>query len=98
MAGVARRGNGATLARRQQRNFYLASGGIMTAVPVSTLGTFSSGTPVPLFQFHGRAAISSTDAFSYDVSKDGKRFLVNRYVKPERITPLTIVLHAGAEK
>jgi len=76
--------------------FYLASGGIMTAVPVSTLGTFSSGTPVPLFQFHGRAAISSTDAFSYDVSKDGKRFLVNRYVKPERITPLTIVLHAGA--
>jgi Tol biopolymer transport system component len=78
--------------------FYLASGGILTAVPVSTLGTFSSGTPVPLFQFHGRAAISSTDAFSYDVSKDGKRFLVNRYVKPERITPLTIVLHAGAEK
>src|SRR5579864_7316788 len=78
--------------------FYLASGGIMTAVPVSTLGTFSSGTAVPLFQFHGRAAISSTDAFSYDVSKDGKRFLVNRYVKPERITPLTIVLHSGAEK
>jgi eukaryotic-like serine/threonine-protein kinase len=76
--------------------FYLAHGGILTAVPVSTLGTFSSGTPVPLFQFHGRAAISSTDVFSYDVSKDGKRFLVNRYVKPERITPLTIVLHAGA--
>ena len=76
--------------------FYLAPGGILTAVPVSTLGTFSSGTPVPLFQFHGRAAISSTDVFSYDVSKDGKGFMVNRYVKPERITPLTIVLHAGA--
>jgi eukaryotic-like serine/threonine-protein kinase len=75
--------------------FYLGPTGTLTAVPVSTLGTFSTGTPTPLFQFHGRAAISSTDVFSYDVSKDGKRFLVNRYVKPEKITPLTIVLNAG---
>jgi serine/threonine protein kinase/Tol biopolymer transport system component len=76
--------------------FYLAAGGMITSVPVSTLGEFSTGTPTPLFQFHGRAPISSTDSFSYDVSKDGKRFLVNRYVKPEKITPLTIVLDAGA--
>jgi len=75
--------------------FYLGPSGMMTAVPVSTVGTFSTGTPTPLFQFHGRAPISSTDVFSYDVSKDGNRFLVNRYVKPERITPLTIVLNAN---
>jgi hypothetical protein len=48
-----------------------------------------------MFQFHGRAAISSTDVFSYDVAKDGKRFLVNRYLKPEHIEPLTIVLNPG---
>lgn len=78
--------------------FYLGPTGTMTAVAVSTVGTFSTGTATPLFQFHGRAAISSTDAFSYDVSKDGKRFLVNRYVKPASITPLTVVLNAGAEK
>ncbi len=80
--------------------FYLGPSGMMTAVPVSTVGTFSTGTPTPLFQFHGRAPISATDVFSYDVTKDGKRFLVNRYVKPERITPLTIVLNAtaGSEK
>jgi eukaryotic-like serine/threonine-protein kinase len=77
--------------------FYLAPAGMMTAVPVSTVGAFSTGTPTSLFQFHGRAAISSTDLFSYDVTKDGKRFLVNRYVKPERITPLTIVLNASAK-
>jgi len=77
--------------------FYLGPAGMLTAVPVSTVGTFSTGTPTPLFQFHGRAPISSTDAFSYDVTKDGKRFLVNRYVKPERITPLTIVLNASAK-
>jgi Tol biopolymer transport system component len=73
--------------------FYLAPGGMLTAVPVSTADTFSSGTPVPLFQFHGRASISSTDTFSYDVTRDGKRFLVNRYVKPGKIAPLTIVLN-----
>jgi Tol biopolymer transport system component len=78
--------------------FYVALGGMITAVPVSASGEFSTGTPTPLFQFHGRAAISSTDAFSYDVTKDGKRFLVNRYVKPEKITPLTIVLNAGARQ
>jgi Tol biopolymer transport system component len=77
--------------------FYLGPTGMLTAVPVSTEGTFSTGSPTPLFQFHGRAPISSTDVFSYDVTKDGKRFLVNRYVKPERITPLTVMLHA-AEK
>jgi eukaryotic-like serine/threonine-protein kinase len=76
--------------------FYLAPAGMLTAVPVSTIGSFSTGTPTPLFQFHGRAVISSTDVFSYDATNDGKRFLVNRYVKPERITPLTIVLHAAA--
>ena len=77
--------------------FYLGPSGMLTAVPVSTLGTFASGSPVPLFQFHGRAAISSTDVFSYDVSKDGKRFLVNRYVKPERIEPLTILLPVSGD-
>jgi len=78
--------------------FYIAPGGMLTAVSVSTIGSFATGTPTALFQFHGRAVISSTDVFSYDVSNDGKRFLVNRYVKPERIEPLTIVLHAASEK
>lgn len=76
--------------------YYVAPGGMITAVSVSASGEFFTGTPTPLFQFHGRAAISSTDSFSYDVTKDGKRFLVNRYVKPEKIAPLTIVLNAGA--
>ena len=78
--------------------FYIAPGGMLTAVSVSTTGSFATGTPTALFQFHGRAVISSTDVFSYDVSRDGRRFLVNRYVKPERIEPLTIVLHAAPEK
>jgi Tol biopolymer transport system component len=77
--------------------YYLAPGGMMTAVPVVANETFSTGTPIPLFQFHGRAPISSTDAFSYDVTRDGKRFLVNHYQKPSYVAPLVIVLNSKAE-
>ena len=78
--------------------FYIGPKGMLTVVPVTaTIDSFSTGNPASLFQVHGRAAISSTDIFSYDVAKDGKRFLVNRYVKPAHLTPLTVVLHATPE-
>jgi len=73
--------------------FYLNPSGMLTAVPVQAGETFSTGAPTPLFQVLGRAPISSTDVFSYDVSKDGTRFLVDRYVKPDKIEPLTIVMN-----
>jgi len=75
--------------------FYIAPSGMLMAVPVNGVTTFATGTPEPLFQVHGRAPISSTDVFTYDVAKDGKRFLVNRYVKPEHVPPLTILLHVA---
>ena len=76
--------------------FYEGPTGILTAVPVNTQSGFATGTPVPLFQIHGRFQISSTDTFTYDVAKDGQRFLINRYVKPDHVAPLTIVLNAAA--
>jgi len=76
--------------------FYIAPSGMLTAVPVNAQSVFATGTPTPLFQIHGRAPISSTDVFTYDVAKDGKRFLVNRYVKPEHVPPLTILLNAAS--
>ena len=75
--------------------FYIAPTGMLTVVPVDAKSDFATGTPAPLFQIHGRAPISSTDIFSYDVAKDGKRFLVNRYVKPEHVPPLTILLNVA---
>ena len=69
---------------------------MLMAVPVNAETTFATGTPAPLFQIHGRAPISSTDVFTYDVARDGERFLVNRYVKPEHVPPLTILLNAPA--
>ncbi|HEY3930438.1 MAG TPA: protein kinase [Candidatus Koribacter sp.] len=74
--------------------FYLSPTGMLMAVPIDAGASFASGTPAPLFQVHARPPISATDLFSYDVTKDGKRFLVNEYVKPAHIDPLSIVLHA----
>ena len=76
--------------------FYQGPTGTLTAVPVNTQSAFSTGNPVPLFQIHGRFQISSTDMFTYDVSQDGRRFLINRYVKPDYVSPITIVLNALA--
>ena len=76
--------------------FYIGPNGMLTAVSVNGASTFVTGTPAPLFQIRGRAPISSTDVFTYDVAKDGKRFLVNRYVKPEHVPPLTILLQTAS--
>jgi hypothetical protein len=76
--------------------FYIDPKGKLTAVAVTAASdSFSTANPVPLFQIHGRASISSTDIFSYDVAKDGEHFLVNRYVQPDHIEPLTVVFHAS---
>ena len=77
--------------------FYVDPKGMLTAVPVNAGETFSAGAASPLFQIHGRAPISNTDLYTYDVSRDGKRFLVNRYVKPDHVQPLMVVLNASAE-
>jgi len=76
--------------------FYLDTKGMLMAAPVRSGPTFSRGTPQALFRVHSRAPISNTDVFSYDVSKDGSRFIVNRYVKPPFVPPLEIVLNATA--
>jgi eukaryotic-like serine/threonine-protein kinase len=74
--------------------FYLGAGGTLMAVPVSSDGSFSASNPTPLFRSQLRAQVSSTDLFTYDVTKDGMRFLVNRYAKPQQVAPLRIVLNA----
>ena len=79
--------------RNGKEIFYLSPKGLLTSVSLDTKNTFSTGAPQSLFQIRGRAAISATDHFSYDVARDGTRFLVNQYVKPEHVDPLTVVLH-----
>jgi hypothetical protein len=63
---------------------------------VSGDGTFSATNGTPLFRAQLRATVSSTDMFSYDVSKTGQRFLANRYAKSPESSPPHIVLNATA--
>jgi serine/threonine protein kinase len=76
--------------------FYIGPKSMLTAVTVDTRDSFSSGNPTPLFRTQIRAQVSSTDQFSYDVTKDGQRFLVNKYAKPAQVAPLHIILNATA--
>jgi Tol biopolymer transport system component len=76
--------------------FYIGPKSMLTAVAISGSDTFSAGNVTPLFRAQLRAPVSSTDMFAYDVTKDGQRFLVDRYAKPAEISPLRIVLNATA--
>jgi len=73
--------------------FYIGPRQMMTESAVNTDGAFSAGSPHELFAIRGRAAISSTDLFTYDVTRDGTRFLVNQYIKPERAAPIHVLLN-----
>jgi Tol biopolymer transport system component len=76
--------------------YYIGQDKTLMAVPVEAGASFAVGTPAPLFRVNGRAQISSTDLYTYDVTKDGQKFLVNSYVKPDHVDPLTILLQASA--
>jgi Tol biopolymer transport system component len=75
--------------------FYIGPKQMLTEATVSTEGAFSTTGTRPLFTIRSRPPISYTDLMSYDVTTDGKRFLVNQYVKPELAPALTIVIHPG---
>jgi hypothetical protein len=65
--------------------FYLSPEGALIAVPVESDETFQPGTPQELFRTRG--------ASNFDVSADGKRFLVNQPVSDSSDTPVTVILN-----
>jgi eukaryotic-like serine/threonine-protein kinase len=75
--------------------FYVDPQGNIVSVAVNSEGTLATGTPTRLFRAHARPSVSSSDVFNYDVTPDGKRFLVDRYIKPAETPPLSIILHAS---
>jgi len=77
--------------------FYLSAEGKMMAVSVKTSPNFESGTPLALFQTHLRQSISANDLISYDVSADGRRFLINTKVDEPNAAPLAVVLNWTSE-
>ena len=73
--------------------YYTAPDGKLMAVDVKGGSTFEAGAAKPLFQTRRREPIASADLFSYDVSADGRRFLINTDVGEVTSLPLTVVLN-----
>jgi serine/threonine protein kinase len=71
--------------------FYLAPDGKIMATPVTIGASFDAGSPVALFQANPREMVATSERFSYDVSKDGQRFLINTQLK-SALTPMSVVM------
>lgn len=68
--------------------FYVSDDSMLMSVDVTVRGDeFTAALPVPLFQM----AAPSTPGTQYDVSRDGKRFLVNVTTQNRENEPLTLV-------
>ena len=77
--------------------FYLSAEGKMMAVAVTAGASFAAGSPVALFQTHRRQPVSSLDVFSYDVSGDGQKFLIDTKVDEATAAPLSVLLNWASE-
>jgi Tol biopolymer transport system component len=71
--------------------FYVAADGTLTAVAIdATTSRVAVGPARPLFAIQPRT--SRLDAFPYDVTSDGRRFLVNTFLD-EVTPPITLVIN-----
>jgi eukaryotic-like serine/threonine-protein kinase len=66
--------------------FYLAADRKLMAVAIAPAAGFQVGAPRPLFQTRARY----TGNVAYDVTADGKKFLVNTLIGAEGIPPITV--------
>jgi len=77
--------------------YYVSDKNVMTAVEVQTKGeSLELGRPNPLFTFRPSLRIFRQGMISYDVSPDGKKFLINA-AADENTRPLTLVLNWSEE-
>jgi eukaryotic-like serine/threonine-protein kinase len=77
--------------------YYVSQDGKIMAVPVKSSASFEAGSPVPLFQTHRRQPISSQDVFSYDVSADGKKFLIITKMDEASAAPLSVLFNWASQ-
>jgi Tol biopolymer transport system component len=77
--------------------YYLAPDGRLMAAEVKSGAGFEAGFPSGLFVTHTRQPISAMDFFSYDVTSDGQKFLVNTKVDTSNSAPLSVILNWSSE-
>ena len=76
--------------------FYISPEGKIMSVSVNTGTNFDAGTPVVLFQANPREMVATSEHVTYDVSKDGQKFLINTQMKEGQTMPMSIVLNWAA--
>ena len=76
-------------ARNGQELFYVAPTGALMAVRVAPGATFTAGTPTRLFDGRYYIGDAANVGRTYDVSPDGRRFLM---MKADTTTPATIIV------
>ena len=77
--------------------YYVSDKNVMTAVEVHANGqSLELGRPTPLFAYRPSLRIFRQGMISYDVSPDGKKFLLNA-AADENTRPLTLVVNWTAE-
>jgi serine/threonine protein kinase len=77
--------------------FYLAPDGRLMVMDIKNGAAFEASVPVALFQTHPRQPLSAMDFFSYDVTADGQKFLVNARVDTSNSAPLSVILNWSSE-
>ena len=77
--------------------FYLGPDRRLMAVDVKNSTGFEVGPPVALFLTHLRQPLSAMDFFSYDVTADGQKFLVNTKVDTSSSAPVSVILNWSSE-
>jgi Tol biopolymer transport system component/predicted Ser/Thr protein kinase len=73
--------------------FYLAYDGTMMAVPITASGQFDAGAPQVLFPTGLPVFNIPPSVTVYNVTKDGKRFLVNGRPQQAGVEPLTVLVN-----
>jgi hypothetical protein len=76
--------------RNGRELFYVSPEREIMSVPVVTKGTFSSGTPVALFQSSIKTLAS--DWFQYGVTPDGNRFILVSQ-RPSAGEPIQVIVN-----
>jgi len=78
----------------------MSTDGKMMAVSIIEGSSFEAGTPAALFTTHRRQPVSSQDIYSYDVSRDGQKFLIVTNADQGPAAPLSILMNwsSGLEK
>ena len=73
--------------------FYLAPDRKLIAVDIKTSPNFEVGSPVPLFLTSPQPPVSALHFFSYDVTSDGQKFLINTRTATPNAAPVSVLLN-----